>query len=154
MAYKQNPGRGNQKKTGNGLPAVFDHSPMQQISKELKDKVESVGKENQLRLGVEGVAKNDSIVAYKGRKGTEYQKVMAGNAAANATRTAAGMSDMNVYKGRDTNKNITFSRDKKVEREMPTPVKNPKTGQYGFNPKENLSRSSEGWITTKFTTAD
>jgi len=30
MAYKQNPGRGNYKKTGYGIPQVFDQSPMKQ----------------------------------------------------------------------------------------------------------------------------
>jgi hypothetical protein len=172
MAYKQNPGRGNSKKTGHGIPQVFDQSPMHQekkpnaktsefrrfgntnISKELENKINEVSAENKIRVGAEKQARIDSTFASKSRGGTDYQNAMAGNKAANETRTKAGFGDMNVNKGRDTEGNITYSRNNKVEKNMPRAIKNQKTGQYGFDPKENLFEKAKGWITTRFTTAD
>jgi hypothetical protein len=172
MAYKQNPGRGNYKKTGYGIPQVFDQSPMKQekksnpktsefnrfsptnISKELGDKIDEVTAENKKRVAVEKRAKIDSTLASRGRIGTDYQKVMAGNKAANETRSKAGYGDMNVSKGRDTEGKITYMRNNKVEKNMPRAVMNKKTGQYGFDPKENLFEKAKSWITTRFTTAD
>ena len=172
MAYKQTPGRGNRKKTGYGIPQVFDQSPMKQekksnpkttefnrfaptnISKELGDKIDEVTAENKKRVAVEKIAKIDSTLASKARGGTDYQNVMAGNKAANATRSKAGYGDMQVHKGRNTSKQITYMRDNKVEMNMPYAVKNKKTGQYGFDPKENLFEKAKSWVTTRFTTAD
>jgi hypothetical protein len=172
MAYKQNPGRGNRKKTGYGIPQVFDQSPMQQekgtnpktsqfrrfrntnISEELENKVNEVSAENKLRLATEKQAKIDSTLASRGRMGTDYQNAMAGNKAANATRSKAGYGDMNVNKGRNTEGKITYMRNNMVEKNFPRAIKNQKTGEYGFDPKENLYQKAKNWITTAFTTAD
>jgi len=170
MPYTQTPGRGNNPKTGPGLPASLNSGStantsidpkkgqvlpsklstysLTNLSKELGDKIEAVSAENKARRAVEGTAKNDSIVASKMRGGNAFQNAIAGNAAANATRSKAKMGDMNVYRGSDTNNMVTYSRDTNVEKNMPTPVLNKSTGQYGFNPFEKLGVKAGGWITT------
>jgi hypothetical protein len=173
MAYKQTPGRGNNKKTGYGIPQVFDQSPMLQqknkktsmpkseqtkekynISQALEDKINETSAENKKREFVEGGAKSDSISAYKARGGTEYQNIMAGNTAANATRAKAGFGDMSVKKGRDTEGKITYMRQNKVHKNMPTATYNKKSGLYDPASKENLFEKAKSWVTTKFTTSD
>ena len=173
MAYKQTPGRGNNKKTGYGIPQVFDQSPMLQaknkktsvpkseqtkenynISQALEDKINETSKINKKRELAEGQSKFDSIFAYNSRGGTEYQNIMAGNAAANATRTKAGFGDMSVKKGRDTEGKITYMRQNKVHKNMPTATYNKKSGLYDPNPNESLFEKAKSWVTTKFTTSD
>ncbi len=61
---------------------------------------------------------------------------------------------MNVNKGRNTEGKITYMRNNMVEKNFPRAIKNQKTGEYGFDPKENLYQKAKNWITTAFTTAD
>ena len=88
MAYKQNPGRGNRKKTGYGIPQVFDQSPMQQeketnpktsqfrrfrntnISEELENNHQNINKMplNRIKLPVSWVESNQPN--YLGEKNT------------------------------------------------------------------------------------
>jgi hypothetical protein len=177
MAYKQTPGRGNNKKTGYGIPQVFDQSPMLQaknkktsvpkseqtkenynISQALEDKINETSAENKKRVLVEAQAKSDSTSAYNTRGGNEYQNIMAGNRAANATRSKAGYGDMNVMKGKEISASgpnkITYMRGNKVEKNMPTGTYNKKSGLYDPNPNESLFEKAKSWITTRFTSAD
>lgn len=157
MAYTQKPGRGNSAKTGNGLPSALlqkktnvktsqNVSPTN-VSTELNEKVEATTQFNKLRKEIEAKAKTDSITASGQRGGTKFQNQMAGNKAANATRSAAGAGDMNVYRGKDTEGRTTYSRDKNVELEHVTAVKNKKTGQYTYDKKENQGRKTKSWVT-------
>lgn len=172
MAYKQTPGRGNYKKTGYGIPQTFDQAPTLQVknkktsmpsvqekenynmSQALEDKINETSKINKKRVLAESQAKSDSTSAYNSRGGNEYQNIMAGNTAANATRTKAGFGDMSVKKGRDTEGKITYMRQNKVEKNMPTGTYNKKSGLYDPNPKESLFEKAKSWVTTKFTTSD
>ena len=171
MAYKQTPGRGNNKKTGYCIPQVFDQSPVLQaknkktslsnslqekekynISQSLEDKINATTLENKDRERVENQAKIDSTTAYNARGGTKRQNAFAGWNAANATRINAGYGDMRVNQGRETSAPYytTFHRENKVHKNMPTAVYNKKTGLYDNDPNENLFAKAKGWITTAF----
>ena len=97
-------------------------------------------KENKKRILIEGQAKNDSVTGARARKlsgGNLFQQGMAGNKAANKTRKAGGAGDMTVLRGKSTGSggflsegDVTYTRDKPVEKDFSKMRKNPKTGKY------------------------
>ena len=105
MAYTQKPGRGNNAKTGHGVPAPFKQEDKYgAFGKDLSkgnpyDKWDTNNPNYKNRVFTESTAKLDSIgVAKKaidfGITKREAQKM--GNVAANAVRTNRGQSDLNV----------------------------------------------------------
>lgn len=121
MAYTQKPGRGNSPKTGNGLPHVFNQSPMhQEDPKEKAKKAEreknmstyyeakrvSSGKSDYNKLsereqGIELGATLDSLHASRPKNAHLYttkEKEKMGHEAANKTRKA-NESDYTVERG-------------------------------------------------------
>jgi hypothetical protein len=96
--------------------------------------------ENKKRVLIEAQAKNDSVSGARARKlsgGNLFQQGMAGNKAANKTRKAGGAGDMTVLRGKSTGSggflsegDVTYTRDKPVEKDFTKMRKNPKTGKY------------------------
>lgn len=145
--FKMKPGRGNNPKTGYGIPTPL----MQQKNPKTKEgyanisgksatKMNSEIEENKGRILIEAQAKSDSISAAGARKlsgGNKFQQGMAGNKAANATRKAGGAHDMTVLRGKSggsgsflSEGNVTYTRDKPVEKDFSRLRQNKKTGEY------------------------
>jgi hypothetical protein len=126
MAYTQDPGRGNNSKTGSGLPGVLLQTRTGLTPKEAQD-IEGVTKLNKFRNVIEAGAKTDSIAAAGARKlsgGNEFQQGLQGNLAANRARVAGGASDMTVMRGKSVESGASLSsgttsytRNKPVEKE-------------------------------------
>lgn len=160
MAYTQSPGRSPLLKTGNGVPSALlqvknpktsQLTKKLNLSKSIMDKIEEVSKENKNRVTTERQAVSDSTSVADKLKGTKFQKALAGSNAANATRDKAGFGDMKVSHskvgsgvGWPIAGTENFSRNQRVETEMPTAVFNPKTSEYTNNPKESGRRQSKG----------
>lgn len=107
MAYTQNLGRGNNAKTGSGVPSALLQKNIKSgklmTRQEGLNSINSVTSGNKNRINLESTAKNDSIVAAGARKlsgGNEFQQGLQGNLAANRTRVAGGAGDMAVLRGR------------------------------------------------------
>ena len=122
MAYTQKPGRGNSPKTGNGLPRMFNQSPMRQEDKEKAKQAEreknmstyyeakriSSGKSGYNKLsereqGIELGSTLDSLHASRPKDQhlyTQKQREKMGHEAANKTRKA-NESDYTVVKGEE-----------------------------------------------------
>jgi hypothetical protein len=69
--------------------------------------------------------------------GTKFQQGMAGNKAANATRSKAGFSDMQVLRGKKVESgsptsegSTSYTRKNPVEKDFSTKKYNPKTKLY------------------------
>lgn len=96
--------------------------------------------ENKRRVLVEARAKNDSVTAAGNRRtsgGNKFQQGMAGNKAANKTRKAGGAHDMTVLRGKSVGSggftsqgDVTYTRDKPVEKDFTRLKLNKKTGMY------------------------
>ena len=162
MAYTQNPGRSPLLKTGNGIPSALlqkNKNTGQSISRfdkinlseQAKGKINEIGEKNKLRLATEGQARIDSTSAANSRLGTDFEKALAGSAAANKTRTKAGFGDMGVSHSKVSSgagwplaNTENFYRNNKVELEFPKLSLNPSTGQYNSNPKDTGRTSPKG----------
>lgn len=96
--------------------------------------------ENKKRILIEAQSKTDSVSGARARKlsgGNLFQQGMAGNKAANQTRKVLGAGDMTVLRGKSTGSggflsegDVTYTRDKPVEKDFTKMKKNPKTGKY------------------------
>lgn len=94
MAYKQNPGRGNSPKTGNGIPSPFRQTSDEVLSAADKaSKIVAGRKSNKgldmENLNIERAAATDSILASHPKNEHLYtarEKQQMGNQAGNATR--------------------------------------------------------------------
>ncbi len=146
--FKMKPGRGNNPKTGYGIPTPLKQQNVNPKTKERYANVSSksatemdqVIQENKRRLLVESQAKADSTAAAGARKmsgGNKFQQGMAGNKAANKTRIKGGAGDMMVYRGKSVGSgqvtsegDTVYFRNKPVERNHPYLTRNPKTGEY------------------------
>jgi hypothetical protein len=110
------------------------------ISSKSATKMNSEIEENKKRILIESQAKNDSISGARERKlsgGNLFQQGMAGNKAANKTRSKGGAGDMSVLRGKAVGSggtlsegNVTYTRQKPVEKDFTKLKQNKKTGQY------------------------
>lgn len=146
-SFKMKPGRCNNPKTGYGIPTPImqEKNPKTKegyanISGKSATKMNSEIEENKSRILVESQAKSDSIsgAAVRGLSGgNKFQQGMAGNKSANKTRVAGGAPDMTVFRGKSTNSggflsggDVTYTRNKPVEKDFTKMKQNKKTGEY------------------------
>lgn len=160
MAYTQKPGSPAKQKTGHGIPSALlqvknpktsQLTKKPNLSKSIIAKIEEVSKENKNRVTTERQAVSDSTSVADKLKGTKFQKALAGSNAANVTREKAGFGDMKVSHSRVGSGagwpiagTENFSRNQRVETEMPTAIFNPKTSEYTNDPKQSGRRQSKG----------
>lgn len=117
MAYKQSPGRGNNAKTGYGIPA-----PFKQVDKEVDAMIakKKARTENEMR------AKSDSTATDNKLKGAGFGKIMSGemgNKKANETRASLKGQGFTVSMDKDKTtgkykKNYNTSPAKQVDKEV------------------------------------
>ena len=115
MAYKQSPGRGNQPKTGRGIPA-----PFKQVDKEVDLMIarKKARTENEMR------AKSDSTATDNKMRQAGFKDLagVMGNKKANETRaTLKGQVSTSMDKDKTTGKykkNYNFSPAKQVDKEV------------------------------------
>jgi hypothetical protein len=136
---------GDNKKT-----SEFNRYKYINVSKELGNKIDEVTQRNKFRNIVENQAKNDSIVAHKSTKGTEFEKGKAGNTAANITRDLGGSPETKVSQGRNSEGYVTYARNKAVELNMPEAVMNKKTGEYTYDKNKSLKKQLGSWETKNY----
>jgi hypothetical protein len=145
--FKMNPGRGNNPKTGYGIPTPFKQKTNPKtkegyanISSKSATNMDTEIQENKRRILVEAQAKSDSVSAAGARRlsgGNKFQQGLQGNLAANRTRSAGGAGDMTVLRGKSTGSggflsggDVTYTRQNPVEKNFTKLRQNKKTGEY------------------------
>ena len=138
MAYTQKPGSPAKKKTGQGIPSVLlqkkNISSGEMTKEEGLNNLYATSEINKKRIGIEALAKKDSIAAAGSRKlsgGNKLQQGLQGNLAANKTRAAGGAGDMRVMRGTEftgdsgygdtptsEGRKTSYTRNKPVEKEF------------------------------------
>jgi hypothetical protein len=117
MAYTQKPGRGNSPKTGNGIPKLFNQSPMRQEDPKKAEREKNIktwyeakrissskpgyNKLSEREQGIETGATLDSLHASRPKDSylyTQREREKMGNEAANKTRKI-NESDYTVERG-------------------------------------------------------